>query len=167
MKIYVDFDGVIIDSETHLFDGLQQMYKLGLCQNEKDYLVNLDWYKYLKKCEFIKDSLEILKSYKEDVTILGKVCSDQEAFAKRRILGENDYTKPCIFVPSELKKSSFVNPVGNILIDDTFHNLTDWKEAGGIPIYFHKDGVQVDPFGNTNPGFETIKTLKYISKIKK
>ena len=166
MKIYVDFDGVIIDSETHLFDGLQRFYKNGLVDNERDYLKLMDWYSYLKKCDFIPGSLDILKEYKETMTILGKVCSEQEEKAKRKILLENGYYKMPIFLDADDKKSRIVDPKGNILIDDTVHNLVDWEKEGGIPVYFNKDGIQTDPWKNTNPGYRSIKTLRNIPYIK-
>ena len=39
-------------------------------------------------------------------------------------------------VPNGIAKSSVVDVRGNILIDDSIRNLEDWKNSGGIPLYF-------------------------------
>ena len=164
MKKYIDFDGVFIDSETHLFDGFQYAYKNGWVRNHREYLENMDWYRYLHKCNIIKDSLEYLKSDK-DSQLLGKVLSQQEEDAKTKILKEVGYDGTPIFIHADLPKSSAVDPRGNLLTDDTVHNLDDWDKKEGYCLYFHKDGIQKDPWGNINTKYKTTKTLKLLYNI--
>ncbi len=166
MKIYVDFDGVIMDTETHLFDEYESMLKDGIVSNDREYMAIFNWEEHLKKSDIIADSIEILKRLKCDVSILGKVCTEHEKEAKLKLLRSHDFNKPIIFVPYETKKcdSDKVQVDGNILIDDTVHNLEDWEKSNGIPIYFNKDASLIDPWGNKNDKYKTIKTLELLYK---
>ena len=163
---YIDFDGVIFDSERHLFDGFQCMYKNGLVINQREYLELLDWYTYLHKCKIIKDSLDYIKDDKNSI-ILGKVCSKQEADAKIKVLKELGYNKECIFIDFDKNKSDIVSPKGNILVDDTIHNLDDWESSEGYSLFFSEDGNQTDPWGNINTRHKSITTLKLLHNIDK
>ena len=78
MKIYVDFDGVIMDTETHLFDDFEKLKKQGIVKDDMEYLKMFDWEKHLNRSDIIKNSIEILNRVKLDVAILGKVITLKE-----------------------------------------------------------------------------------------
>ena len=164
MKIYVDFDGVIMDTETHLFDNYESMLRDGIVKDDREYMAMFNWEEHLKNSDIIADSIEILKRLKCDVSILGKVCTEKEKEAKLELLKSHDFNKPIIFVPFETKKcdSKNVEVNVNILIDDTVHNLVDWEKSNGIPIYFNKDESLIDPWGNKNEKYKMIKTLELL-----
>ena len=86
MKIYVDFDGVIFDSEKLLFEE----YKKFKNQSESlkiKYIQEKDWEELLSKCNVINNGIEILKSLRKDISILTKVFSmENEGVAKIKIL---------------------------------------------------------------------------------
>ena len=166
MKIYVDFDGVIMDTETHLFDDYEAMLKDGIVKNDREYMALFDWEEHLRKSDVIADSIEILKRIRCDVSILGKVCTEKEKNAKLKLLRSHDFNKPIIFVPFETKKcdSPLVEVYGNVLIDDTVHNLDDWEKKEGVQIYFNKENSLIDPWGNKNKKYKTIKTLELLYK---
>ena len=50
----------------------------------------------------------------------------------------NDYIGniDILFVPHNIKKSEYVNPKGNLLIDDYNVNIESWKSNGGIGYLF-------------------------------
>lgn len=164
MKFYVDFDGVIMDTETHLFDEYESLIQKGIVKDDREYMDIFDWETHLKNSDIIADSIEILKRLRLDVSILGKVCTLHEKEAKLKLLRSHDFNKPIIFVPYDSKKCDAVEAKGNILIDDTIHNLVDWENASGIPIYFNKDENLIDPWGNKNDKYKTIKTLELLYK---
>lgn len=165
MKIYVDFDGVIMDTETHLFDDYEKLLKQGIVKNSREYVEILDWGKHLQRSEIIKNSLDILNRVKLDVTILGKVCSLKEKEEKLKLLRDHNYNKKAIFLPFECKKTDIVNALGNILIDDTVHNLEDWEKDYGIPIYFNKDDKKIDPWGNKNNKYVMVHSLELLYRF--
>lgn len=166
MKIYVDFDGVIFDSEKVLFYGY---HKLGIKTEEEKikYIQNKNWEDLLKKSEIINDSIEILKELGDKVSILTKIHSmENEGVAKIKILRSLEVKNEIILAPYTLKKTDIVNPNGNILVDDTLHNLDDWEKYGGNPIYFNMNNSDIDGWGDINKKYVKIKSLEYLRKFK-
>lgn len=162
--IYVDFDGVIFDSETLLFEGYHKLE----VRNEKiklEYIQNIDWSNILDNSEIINDAIDILKRAKSDIAILTKIHSmENEGTAKIRKLRNLGVTSSIYLAPYTLKKTDIVNPKDNILIDDTIHNLDDWSLKGGIPIFFNKDGNDIDGWHQKNKVYKKIKRLDEIIK---
>lgn len=70
-----------------------------------------------------------------------------------------------ICVPYNSSKTDFVNPNGNILIDDDIYNLEEWKQNGGIPILFNKHMKNIDSYGNKSDKFIIIDDLFKICDI--
>ena len=69
-----------------------------------------------------------------------------------------------ILSPFPLKKCEVVNAKGNILIDDTVHNLDDWQNSDGLPIYFNKDNKDIDGWNNRNTEYKRIRKLDEVFK---
>ena len=164
MKKYVDCDGVIFNSEILLFD---EEYRSLQIKNEEEkikYIQRKDWDKILEKSEIINDAINILKDLK-DFAILTKVHSmENEGVAKIKIFRELGLKNEIILCPFTVKKSDVVDPYGNILIDDTVHILDDWKEKGGIPIFFNKNNLDIDGWGRTNTKYVKVKSLDCFKK---
>ena len=53
-------------------------------------------------------------------------------------------------VPYTLRKTQVVTAENNILIDDSIRNLKEWKEALGYPMFYDKNGTNVDDWGTYN-----------------
>lgn len=165
MRKYVDCDGVIFNSEVLLFDDEYRSLKIDNELDKIKYIQKKDWNQILRKSEIINDAINILKELK-DVAILTKVHSmKNEGVAKIKILRELDIKNEIILCPYTLKKTDVVESLGNILVDDTIHNLDDWKEKGGVPIFFNKDYLDVDGWGKENTKYPKIKSLDYLKKI--
>ena len=159
MKKYVDFDGVIFDTEKLLFD--ENYYKAMLKKDfdKVRYLQSINWYNLIKNSKEINDSLSILRELRE-VIILTKINSlDNEGIAKIRILRELDIKNDIILVPFNLKKTDVVDAKNNILVDDAVYNLDDWSKDGGRPIFFNKDNKDIDEWGVVNTKYKKIKSL--------
>lgn len=166
MKKYVDCDGVIFDSEVWLFDEEYRSLKIKTEEEKIKYIQTKDWNEILNKSEIINDAINILKELK-DVAILTKVHSmENEGAAKINFLRSLGIKNEIILAPFTVKKTDVVDPIGNILIDDTIHNLDDWKEKGGIPIFFNKDNLDIDGWGKINKEYIKIKSLEYLKKIR-
>lgn len=168
MKTYIDFDGVIMDTETHLFDNYEAMAKRGLVKNDYEYVSRINFEEYLYNCDFIDGSLGYLIS-NPDAIILTKVCSLQEASAKVNILRKIGINNDFCFVPYGLKKDFIVDPANNILVDDTIHNLDSWVANGGKGYYFNFKNSEHDPWNNVNTCYEEITNLQQLvsKRVKK
>lgn len=172
MKIYIDCDGVIIDSEKLLFgEEYYEQKSKGFIKSEEDkikYVQNVDWSKLLKDSEIINDSINILKSIKCDFSILTKIHSlTNEGAAKIKMFRGLGIKNEIILVPYTVGKQDVVLSKNNILIDDTVRNLDLWKSSGGIPIYFNKDNLDTDGWNMTNLEYPKICNLNELNNIKK
>ena len=172
MKLYIDCDGVIFDSEKLLFGSLYYERKQnGLMKSEEDkikYMQNIDWNKLLSESEVINNSIEILRSLKRDFTILTKVHSmNNEGVAKVKMFRSLGIKNEIILCPYKLQKHDLVSARENILVDDTINNLVLWEKMGGYPIFFNKDNVDIDGWNNVNTRYKRINSLDSLNDVKK
>ena len=158
MKKYIDCDGVILDTETGLFDEYDILKRDNPELKRRVYLQNLDWKYWIEQATILNDAVNILKNYDyRDTDILTKVHSLNEARAKINFFREMKIKNNIIIVSDEVKKSQIVDSFGNILVDDSNNNLVDWKENFGIPYYF----------GSKKSEFDKIESLDDILNPKK
>lgn len=165
MITYIDFDGVVFDTDKLLFDSNYYKAKLDKDFNKQKYVQNIDWYNLILNSEEINNAIKILKELKKSI-ILTKVNSlNNEGVAKIRILRELEIKNNIILVPFICKKTDIVDAYGNVLVDDTVHNLDDWKKDKGIPIFFNKDNLDIDNWNNVNKEYKKIKSLEYLKEV--
>lgn len=158
MKKYIDCDGVILDTETGLFDEYDMLKKYNPELKKRTYLQNLDWEYWIDQAVVLTDALNILKNYDpSDTDILTKVHSLNEAVAKINYFRDKKIKNNIIIVPDGISKSQIVDSFETILVDDSNKNLVDWKENFGIPYYF----------GNKESEFDKITSLDDILNPKK
>lgn len=164
MRVYIDFDEVLFATEDLLFEEYKSLKSQGIKVDKLNYMKNKNWEELLNKSEIINNAIEILKDLKE-AAILTKVHSmENEAVAKIKKLRSLGISNEVILCPFAFKKSEIVPAKGNILVDDTIHNLDDWEEKGGIPIFFSKNNSNIDGWNNTNTKYPKIKSLEYLKK---
>ena len=138
-KIYIDFDGVIYPTEDYLFERYRKSRDEGIILDKLNYLKTYEWKELFERIEPIPESLEALRELEEAI-ILTKVHSmENEAAVKIDLLRSLNIKNDIIIVPYKYKKTDIVIAKNSILVDDTVHNLDDWSNAGGIPIFFNKD----------------------------
>ncbi|MDD3340966.1 MAG: hypothetical protein PHN72_02030 [Bacilli bacterium] len=140
-NLYIDFDGVIMDTITSSY---QMMQEIGI--DGKDYSKVVNFYKNLDWKEFLEEADEIHDAYKEincivdsgyfNVNILTHVTSLGEAEAKINFIRKKLHEITIITVPKSIDKTKMVNAKNAILIDDYSGNLKKWIEAGGIGVKF-------------------------------
>ena len=154
-KIFIDFDGVIFDTEKRVVERKNQ--KPDMSWNE--FFEELDWFQLLEESKVINNAIDyILKGQtrSEQLFILTKIHTLVEMEAKTKLLRNKKIEVPILFVPPHVKKSQLYLPNnGEILIDDSIKNLIDWEQKGGKSIYFNEDLESVSQF-------ETVKTLSRI-----
>ena len=167
-KIYIDFDGVILDTwEVILKKYYEEFNTTDIKEdNIKKIMITIGWNYILENSKEINYSLEKIKRISKihDICILTKINSKQEQDAKTNFLLENKIKKMC-FVPYTSSKTQYVDPHNNILIDDDIKNLEEWEQHGGIAIFFNKDLNNYDSYGNKNNKFVIINDLLKIYGI--
>ena len=144
-NLYIDFDGVILDTITPVYnlakklnlDVKTQTKEVGLLYSK------IDWETLIDESPALSDSIDNIKKLKDskkfNISILTHVNSLKEAAAKIRFINGlfNDLT--IIPVPKSCSKTMMTQTEGAILVDDYSGNLKEWKEAGGISVKFVKD----------------------------
>lgn len=170
IKIYIDFDGVILDTWEIIFTKYQKKFNTEEIDEIKlkKVMLEIGWESILKNSREINNSLEKIKQLnkKQNVCVLSKVNSEEEEKAKREYLLENGINAMC-FVPYISSKTQFVEVKGNILIDDDLKNLNDWQNRGGIPIFFNENLDNYDSYGKKNDKYLiTNDLLKIYDLIK-
>ena len=165
--IYLDLDGVILDSEQRM---LERKYSLGLHnhKNESEFDAYFEytnshpeeWEYIIKEAKSINNSVEIIKELeklKRKIAILTKIHTLQEMKVKTEVLRENlKIFCPVIFVPPGVKKHQVVIPNHQLLIDDSKKNIKRWIENGGIGLIFDST---ID-----NDTDEKVKSLEFLIK---
>lgn len=162
---YVDFDDVILYTSGILFDNYyKDCKKTGVELDLRKYIQEFDWEWLLSVSPIINDSINIIRDM-NDVEILTKVNSlDNEGVAKIRYLRSKGIKSNIILVPFNLKKTDIVDSRGKILLDDTVHNLDDWFNHSGTPIFFHRDNLDVDGWGRENKMYIKTRSLKILRR---
>ncbi len=134
-ELYIDFDGVILDS--------QERYKKDMLGKTAlddwiSYLSSIEWYKFLRECNEIDESLSTLQKlqkYRNLKGIITRIHAFDEGTEKVRFLREHGIEVPVFYVLPEQSKSSIVIPnIDRILVDDDINNCLDWEQNGGKAI---------------------------------
>lgn len=142
-QLYIDFDGVILDTMTKSYKELE---KEGIDKKDQEKVMeffrNTNWQKLIEETEEINDSINEIKkicaSKKFNVYILTHINSTNEMVAKIKYLHKKLPQVTVVSVPKEIPKTEVVNPSAAILIDDYSGNIKEWQKKLGIGIKFVK-----------------------------
>ena len=144
---YIDCDGVILDTESGLFDEYNRLKQSGITIKRTAYLQQLNWDEWIRQAKIINDAVAILKEHNaDDVTILTKIHSLAEGLAKIEYFRELGVENNIVLVPNDLSKSTVVQASGHLLVDDSIRNLDDWSMNNGIPLFFNQFGENKDSY---------------------
>ncbi len=133
---FIDFDGVILDSEESALKAINDN------ESWESFSERLNWDDFLKNERVINNSINQLQRYQYIYTIyiITKTNSLKEQRAKLKFLRDNQIYAPIIFIPPGAYKSDVVKPKENyILLDDNINNVDDWCAKGGKGIYFNEN----------------------------
>ena len=134
---YIDCDGVILDTETRLFDEYHELKKINPELKKRQYLHDMDWEQWIWQAGVLNDAVYLLKNYDPRfVEILTRVHSLDEARAKINYFRENGVRNNVVIVPDGVPKSSVVDAYQNVLVEDSNSNLDDWDRHYGIAIHY-------------------------------
>ena len=163
---YIDFDGVILDSEKRM---LERKYSIGLLnhRNKGEFEKYFEytnahpeeWDYIIRDAKSVNNSVEIISELEKlkNITILTKIHTLYEMKVKIEDLREHrKIMSPVIFVPPGVKKHQAVIPNGQMLIDDSEKNIKYWIENGGIGLIFDEEIEE-----NT---IHKVKSLEFLLK---
>ena len=139
-RVYIDFDGVILDTQYYITLGKAIYSELSWAE----YVKIINWRELIKKSNVINDSIRILRSLnkKENFYILTRVHSFLEANEKILFLRSNKIELPVIITPPDMSKEIVIYPNNkDILVDDYIGNLIPWIEKGGYGILFDNNDI--------------------------
>ena len=158
-NLYIDFDGVILDTMTPIFEDYEKQ-KITK-ETEKDFFINYPWNNIVNDTYIIGDAIndiyKILESNKFNLSILTHINSLNEGVLKINYLRKYFKDITIIPCPKEIPKTKMIETKDAILIDDYAGNLRDWEKEGGIPVRFSLKG--------NGKGFKTVKELKEIIEM--
>jgi hypothetical protein len=140
MNLYIDFDGVVLDTITVTYRMLEEQ---NIDKNDFEatnkFYKKLDWNKILRETPQINDSINCIKKLMKNsynCFILTHVTSLDEAVAKINYLVELIPDITIIPVPKMVSKTKMIHTKGSILVDDFGGNLDEWAKEGGLPVKF-------------------------------
>ena len=144
-RLYIDFDGVVLDTIPVLYAALEAS---GADTSEEKevarFFSTYDFSMIVNDDNILYDSIncihKLIDSKKFEVSFLTHINSFEEGLCKIKYLKskfENNIT--IIITPKEISKTKMVHCEGAILVDDYSGNLTEWEDAGGIGVRFSKE----------------------------
>ena len=139
-NLYIDFDGVILDTIPILYKLLDDA---GVDKYDetavRKFYHGIDWGKVLDEAEQINDSMlciqKLIDSEKFNISILTHVNSLNEAIEKVKYIRE--YFFDVTIIPKAISKTEMVHTKDAILVDDYSGNLREWENANGISVRFN------------------------------
>ncbi len=138
INLYIDFDGVILDTINPLYQKLKEDNVPE--EKVKEFFVNYDWTKIIKDKYIINDSInciqKIIDSAKFNLAILTHVNSLHEAELKIKYLRKYFKDITIIPCPKAISKTKMVHTKDSVLVDDYAGNLREWEHEGGISVRF-------------------------------
>ena len=162
-NLYIDFDGVILDTITPVYklakklnlDVKTQTKEIGLLYSK------IDWETLIEESEELSNSITSIKKLKEsgkfNISILTHINSLKEAKAKIEFINNLFDDLTIIPVPKSCPKTMMTQTKNAILVDDYSGNLRTWQEAGGIPVKYTKEHEECE--------FINITSLKDLLEI--
>lgn len=163
MIIYVDFDGILVDTWPTIEKNYRNIYYSDTIEEMKlrQMFQELDWKEVLYTSKKNKENIDIIRdNTKYKLKILTKINSENEKENKIKFLKKYGVGAEIITLYIDESKSTIVNPVGNVLIDDELKNIEEWEEKGGKGILYSKNDNNKDSDGKPNTKYKEISSLK-------
>jgi len=142
-KLYIDFDGVILDTISPLYETARNLnYDI----NDEEFYRTFDFKKVLKDEYILNDSINCIKklinSKKFDVSILTHCSSINEGADKISYIRKFFKDMTVIICPKCISKTKMLPMRNAILVDDYSKNLNEWESEGGIAVKFSQESKE-------------------------
>lgn len=136
-RLYIDFDGVILDTIPVLYEeAKRQEYEI----DDPEFYKNFNFKCILKDKYIINDSInciqKLIDSGKFEVSILTHCNSIKEGSDKVKYIRKHFSDITVIICPKDISKTKMIHTKDAILVDDYAKNLREWENEGGIAVRF-------------------------------
>ena len=152
---FIDFDGVILDSQDHFQNDMKDNINLN---DWMEYLNSINWNTFIRECREIDESLTVLEKLQQLnklKAIITTIHSFDEGREKTLFIRENKILVPVLYVlPGQKKCDIYLPNINDYLIDDKEKNCEDWILAGGNALLFDTHSEKTNK--------KKIKTLKQL-----
>lgn len=143
-RLYIDFDGVVMDTIPPLYEALQKSGADVTNESEiRVFFASYDFSKIINDDNILNDSINCIKKLVDskmfEISFLTHVNSLTEGCVKVEYLRRHFKDITIIMVPKEISKTKVVHSEGAILVDDYSGNLKEWEENGGLAVRFSKE----------------------------
>lgn len=144
-RLYIDFDGVVMDTIPLLYNELaKNNVSLEDEMEIRRVFASFDFGTIIKDKNILNDSIncihKLIESGLFEISFLTHVNSLNEGVVKIKYLRRHFKDNiTIIIVPKEIEKPKMVHSEGAILVDDFAGNLKEWEQTGGIAIRFSKE----------------------------
>ncbi len=160
-ELYIDFDGVIMDTIPYLYRDLEASNVDSSSEEEMvKFFSKYDYSTIINDSNILNDSLQCIKKLKESrlfqISILTHICSLEEGIVKVNYIRRYFKDITIVLTPTSIEKTEMVHSENAILVDDYSGNLRAWKEKGGIAVRFSKN-LEKSDFITINKLDELIK----------
>ncbi len=155
-ELYIDFDGVIMDTIPFLYKALEDNNVDTSNESAKrEFFAKYDYSKIINDGNILNNSIACIDKLKKSnifqISILTHINSLEEGIVKVNYLRRYFKDITIVLTPKQLEKTEMVHSKGAILVDDYSGNLKVWESKGGIPIKFVKE--------HEEGKYKTIKSL--------
>lgn len=170
--LYLDCDGVILNTIDTAYELMKEEgLDITNWRTVNRFFINVDWNMLIEQAGVIKDAINKIKRIIElnifkEVVILTKTSGNlYEEEIKRNFFGEVLPGIRVITVDFYANKDEVVNPVNNILVEDSVKNAVRWNNAGGIGVFFVKSNPdyekdEIDDLDNLGKAVSVKKLLR-------
>ena len=162
-NLYIDFDGVILDTITPVYNLARKLNIDVKTQTKEVGLLfsKIDWETLIDESEELSNSINSIKLLKEsgkfNISILTHINSLKEAKAKIEFINNLFDDLTIIPVPKSCPKTMMTQTKEAILVDDYSGNLRLWEAKGGVGVKFTKEKEKCE--------FINITSLKELLEI--
>lgn len=143
-RLYIDFDGVVMDTIPSLYSALEKSGADTSNQREIGlFFSTFDFRTIITDDYILNDSINcinrLIESNRFEISFLTHINSLDEGCVKVEYLRSKFKHITIIMVPKEISKTKVVHSEDAILVDDYSGNLSEWENNGGIAIRFSKE----------------------------
>ena len=149
-NLYIDFDGVILDTITPVYNLAKKLNIDVKTQSKEMGLLfsNIDWETLIEESSELSNSTSAIKklrdSKKFNISILTHINSLKEAKAKIEFINNLFDDLTIIPVPKSCSKTMMTQTKDAILVDDYSGNLREWEASGGIGVKYTREKEKCD-----------------------
>jgi len=143
-RLYIDFDGVIMDTIPKLYAEVEKCgVDLSNQEASRNIYSSFDFRTIVNDENILNNSIENIRKLLDsgifEISILTHINSLDEGIVKVEYIRKYFKDITIILTPRDISKTRMVHSKDAILVDDYSGNLYEWRDSGGIAVRFNKE----------------------------